>query len=53
MATCGIKKYDNLPSRVGWIDVDYLRWALSLNTKQREKIIIFMTVLFSLMNLIY
>jgi len=39
MATCGIKKYDNLPSRVGWIDVDYLRWALSLNNKQRNKII--------------
>jgi len=39
MANCGIKKYDELPSRVGWIDVDYLRWALDVNTKQREKIV--------------
>ena len=28
MAECGIEKYDKLPSRVGWIDVDYLRWRL-------------------------
>ena len=28
MAKCGIKKYDKLPARVGWIDVDYLRWRL-------------------------
>jgi hypothetical protein len=25
---CGIKKYDDLPGRVGWIDVDFLRWRL-------------------------
>lgn len=28
MAKCRIKKYDKLPARVGWIDVDYLRWRL-------------------------
>jgi len=28
MAECGIKKYDDLPATVGWIDVDYLRWRL-------------------------
>jgi hypothetical protein len=28
MAKCGIEKYDNLPARVGWIDVDYNRWIL-------------------------
>lgn len=28
MAKCGIKKYDNLPSRVGIYDVDYMRWRL-------------------------
>ncbi len=25
---CGIKKWDDLPGRVGWIDVDFLRWRL-------------------------
>jgi hypothetical protein len=29
MADCGIKDYDELPARVGWIDVDYLRWRLA------------------------
>ena len=28
MAECGIEKYDELPARVGSIDVDYLRWRL-------------------------
>ena len=28
MALCGIKEYDELPARVGMIDVDYLRWRL-------------------------
>ena len=28
MAKCGITKYDKLPGRVGFIDVDYLRWRL-------------------------
>lgn len=28
MAKCGIKRYDELPAGVGWIDVDYLRWRL-------------------------
>lgn len=26
MANCGIKKYDDLPARVGWVDVDYIRF---------------------------
>ncbi len=25
---CGIKKWDDLPGRVGWVDVDFLRWRL-------------------------
>lgn len=29
MADCGIKKYDKLPGRVGFIDVDAARAALS------------------------
>ena len=33
MAECRIKKYDNLPARVGWIDVDMHRWALSRKLK--------------------
>ena len=28
MAECGIEKYDKLPGRVRWIDVDYLGWRL-------------------------
>ncbi len=27
---CGIDNYDKLPSRVGWVDIDYLRWELTL-----------------------
>lgn len=35
MAKCGIEKYDELPSRVGWKDVDAMRAALnSLNRGQ-------------------
>jgi hypothetical protein len=30
MAKCGIDKYDALPARVGFVDVDYLRWRLSV-----------------------
>jgi len=26
MTTCGIKKYDDLPARVGLYDVDFLRY---------------------------
>lgn len=34
---CGIKKYDDLPARVGWIDVDYLRYQLySIKKKESE-----------------
>ena len=28
MAECGIEKYDKLPARAGWTDIDYLRWRL-------------------------
>jgi len=35
MAKCGITIYDDLPGRVGWIDVDALRYAL--NRAQREQ----------------
>ena len=31
MASCGIKKYDDLPARVGWGDVDALRSSLSFD----------------------
>ena len=33
MAQCGIKKYDRLPGRVGFIDVDAARAALNYNLK--------------------
>lgn len=36
---CGIKKYDELPSRVGFIDVDFLRYFLDRNNKQRKIIL--------------
>lgn len=39
MANCGIKKYDELPSRVEWIDVDYLRYKLFTNLKEHEKLL--------------
>lgn len=31
MPNCGIEKYDKLPARVGWIDVDFLRWRLGIH----------------------
>lgn len=31
MVKCGIEKYDALPGRVGWIDVDMNRWVLYLH----------------------
>jgi len=37
MAKCGIKKYDELPSRVGWLDVDYLRYRLDKEKKMAKK----------------
>ena len=38
MAKCGIKKYDELPGRVGWIDVDYLRYEFAFTEKRLKKI---------------
>lgn len=38
MAKCYIGKYDKLPARVGWIDVDYLRFRLSQNLDDYKKI---------------
>lgn len=38
MAECDIKKFDGLPGRVGWRDVDYLRFKLSDNKKKIEHI---------------
>ena len=38
MAKCGKKRYDELPGRVGFIDVDSLRYALSRVLKKRKKI---------------
>ena len=44
MAVCGIKKYDDLPGRVGWRDVDAMRayygvWKRKLEsvTEQLER----------------
>lgn len=37
-ARCGIKKYDELPSRVGFIDVDAKRAALSKHMAIVERI---------------
>jgi len=37
-AKCGIKKYDELPSRVGFIDVDAKRAALSKHIAIVERI---------------
>ena len=39
MAKCGIKKYDELPARVGWIDVDYLRYRLESNMSEKKRIL--------------
>lgn len=36
MPNCGIRKYDDLPGRVGWADVDYLRFRLLDNQKKIE-----------------
>lgn len=36
MPNCQIKKYDDLPGRVGWVDVDFLRFRLLDNTKKIE-----------------
>lgn len=36
MAKCGIEKYDNLPARVGWVDVDYIRHEYA-QTKSKLK----------------
>ena len=38
MAQCGIKKYDSLPGRVGFIDVDAARAALSSSFKRIESL---------------
>lgn len=37
MAKCGIKQYDELPSRVNFIDVDMTRWALSKRLQQEKE----------------
>ena len=36
MAECGIKKYDELPAVVGWIDVDMTRWVLYRHLNKRK-----------------
>jgi hypothetical protein len=28
MVKCGIKKYDELPAVIGWVDIDALRYSL-------------------------
>jgi len=38
MARCGIKEYDSLPGRVGWIDVDAARYGLGEAMKRVELI---------------
>lgn len=38
MTNCGIKKYDDLPTRVGSIDVDYLRYRFKELTKKLEAV---------------
>lgn len=38
MAKCGIEKYDKLPARVGYVDVDYLRWELGKCLQKTKKI---------------
>ena len=38
MAQCGIKKYDLLPGRVGLIDVDAARSALSIHNSVTDHI---------------
>ena len=34
MSECGIEKYDKLPARVRFIDVDYLRFCLFREQKK-------------------
>ena len=38
MVKCGIRKYDELPARIGWVDVDALRFWLSEYQSQMKKI---------------
>lgn len=38
MAKCGLKPYDDLPGRVGWIDVDAARYGLGEAMKRVELI---------------
>ena len=38
MAECGIKKYDKLPARIGYVDVDFLRWELGKSLEKTRKI---------------
>ena len=37
MVKCGIKKYDNLPARVSFIDVDFLRFKLAKLDKKEKR----------------
>lgn len=39
MAKCGIEKYDTLPARVDFIDVDLLRAILSTCLKEKKNLI--------------
>ena len=39
MVVCGIKKYDDLPARIGWIDIDSLRFALVKADKDLKEVI--------------
>lgn len=38
MAKCGVKKYDNLPARVGWWDVDAMRFAYGETLKRKRSL---------------
>lgn len=38
MANCGIEKYDNLDARIGFIDIDYLRYRLNRNLCEHGEI---------------
>ena len=39
MAKCGVERYDNLPARVEFIDVDYLRYKLLEIDKDLKEIL--------------
>lgn len=39
MAKCGIEKYDKLDARIGWTDVDYLRYRLNRKLCEHGEII--------------